>query len=414
MIDVVFVAPYLMPATARFVRAAAEVEGARVAVVTHGPAAEIEPSLRRLLAGHWRVDDALDPDQLTDAVRGLAGQLGGVDRIIAVLEPLQEVAAEVRERLGIPGMGVEVARRFRDKSHMKDAFRAAGVPCARHRLCTTAEDARGFLDEVGFPVVAKPPAGMGARSTFRLDDADQLAAWLAADAPRPDAPVLLEEFLVGREHSFESVWRDGEMLWWSVTRYLPTPLEVLESPWIQWVVLAPRHVDTDEFADIAEVGPAAVRALGLETGLTHMEWFRRPDGSVAVSEVAARPPGAQLLTATAWAHGGRDLYGDWTRLMTTGEFDPPSRTHAVGALYLRGQHPSGGRPGDSHVVAVRNVERLNDRLGHLVVEARLPAIGTRPNESYEGDGHVIIRADTDEQVEEALAMCMRELRVELG
>lgn len=414
MTDVVFVAPYLLPATARFVERAAAVPGARLAIVTHEPADRVPPELRQRLAAHWQVGDALDVDQLTVAVEGLGRQLGGVDRVIAVLEQLQEPVAAVRERLGIPGIGIEVARRFRDKSHMKDVMRAAGVPCARHRLCRSADEARAFLTEVGLPVVVKPPAGAGAKGTFRLESADEVEQWLAAAPPQAGDPTLVEEFLTGREHSFEAMWRDGELLWWSVTRYLPTPLEVLENPWMQWVVVAPRHVDTPEFADIAEVGPAAVRALGLETGITHMEWFRRPDGSIAVSEVAARPPGAQLLTATGWAHGGRDLYADWTRLVIDGSFDPPSRTHAVGALYLRGQHPSGQRPPDSQVAAISGVERLNRELGHVVVEARLPQLGQGPADTYEGEGYVIVRADTDDEVEAALARLVRELRVELA
>jgi hypothetical protein len=412
--NVVFVAPYLLPATARFVTRAAEVPGTRLGIVTHEPVERIEPRLREQLTAHWRVDDALDPDQLAVAVEGLSRQMGGVDRLIAVLEQLQEPVAAVRERLGIPGVGVEVARRFRDKSHMKDVMRAAGIPCARHRLCRSADEARAFVGEVGLPVVVKPPAGAGSQGTFRVEAMDHLEGWLAADPPRPEVPALLEEFLVGREHSFESMWRDGELLWWSVTRYLPTPLEVLENPWMQWVVLAPRHVDTPEFADIAEVGPAAVRALGLETGITHMEWLRRPDGSIAISEVAARPPGAQLLTATAWAHGGRDLYADWTRLVIDGSFDPPARTHAAGALYLRGQHRSGRRPPDSHIAAIHGVERLNEELGHLVVEAKLPTIGARAGDEYTGDGYVILRADTDEEVEAALARLVQGLHVELA
>ena len=412
MTDVVFVAPYLLPATSRFVHAAADVAGARVGVVTHEPADRIDEHLRSRLAAHWQVGDALDPDQLEQGVRGIAGQLGSVDRIVAVLEPLQESVAEVRARLGITGAGPEVTRRFRDKAHMKDAFRAAGVPCARHRLCDSADAVRAFVDEAGLPVVAKPNTGAGARATFRVEHRDQLDQWLAHDPPRPGADVLVEEFLTGREHSFEAMWRDGELLWWSVTRYLPTPLEVLEHSWMQWVVMAPRHVDTPEFAEIAEVGPAAVRALGLRTGMTHMEWFRRDDGSIAIGEVAARPPGAQLLTATSWAHGGRDLFADWTRLVISDAFDPPPRTHAVAAVYLRGQHPVGTR--GERVAAVRNVERLQHELGHLVVEARLPEVGAHHNPSYEGDGHVILRADTDEEVEAAVARIHAELRIDLA
>ncbi len=39
---------------------------------------------------------------------------------------------------------------------------------------------------------------------------------------------------------------------------------------------------------IRAIAPTALRVLGLRTGLTHLEWFRRPDGSIAVSEVAVR------------------------------------------------------------------------------------------------------------------------------
>jgi len=64
------------------------------------------------------------------------------------------------------------------------------------------------------------------------------------------------------------------------------------------VVVLPREVDHPMFDDIRDSATAALQALGQTTGLTHMEWFRRADGSIAISEVASRPPGAQITTAT--------------------------------------------------------------------------------------------------------------------
>ena len=103
---------------------------------------------------------------------------------------------------------------------------------------------------------------------------------------------------------------DGKIVWDSISDYLPTPLEVLRNPWMQWVVLLPRDVSGPGYAPIRAVAPTALRALGLRTGLTHMEWFRRPDGSVAVSEVGARPPGAQITSMLCYAHDF-DLYRAW-------------------------------------------------------------------------------------------------------
>ena len=91
-------------------------------------------------------------------------------------------------------------------------LRAAGVPCARHQLVTKPDEALAFAEDVGFPLVAKPPAGAGAQATYRLDDFSALRGWLEAIPPHADAPGLLEEFLVGDEHTFDSVTVGGEEL----------------------------------------------------------------------------------------------------------------------------------------------------------------------------------------------------------
>lgn len=383
MTTAVFVAPYLLEATVRFIDTAARLPGVRLAVLTSEPDHHLPPVLRESLAGHWRVDDALDPEQIARGVEGLRAQLGGVDRLMGALEQLQEPLGQVRDALGIPGMDAATARNFRDKARMKDVLRAAGVPCARHRLAASAQDAWDFAGEVGYPLVVKPPAGAGARSTYRLDEPDALHGWLAAAAPTPADPALLEEFLVGEEHSFDSITVDGELRWCSISDYLPTPLEVLRNPWMQWAVLLPRDIDGPEYAGIRAAAPAALRALGLQTGLTHMEWFRRPDGSVAVSEVAARPPGAQITAMISYAHDV-DFPAVWARLELLDGFSPPQRRWAAGTVYLRGQ-------GAGRVAAVLGLDELQAELGHLVVEARLPSPGQAPSGTYEGEGWVIVR-----------------------
>jgi phosphoribosylaminoimidazole carboxylase (NCAIR synthetase) len=400
-----FVAPFLMPATVRFVAAAAQLPDVRLAVITTAPAEQVPPELARHLAGHWRVDDALDPRQIAEAAAGLSRQLGRVDRLVGALEQLQVPLAHAREALGIPGMDVETARNVRDKSRMKEVLRAAGVPCARHQLVTDPAEALAFAENVGFPLVAKPPAGAGAQATYRLDDIDALRSWLAAIPPWADAPGLLEEFLVGDEHTFDSVTIGGRTVWASVADYVPPPLEVLRNPWIQWTVLLPRELDDPRYAGIAEIGPAALRALGVRDGLTHMEWFRRPDGSVAVSEVGARPPGAQISSMLGYVHDV-DFYRVWTELVILDRFDPPERKYAAGTAYLRGQ-------GRGRVRAVHGVEDLQRQIGHLVVEARLPEPGQPASSSYEGEGYVIVRHPETEVVRDALRRIIEGIRVEL-
>jgi len=401
-----FVAPYLLDTTTRFVEAAARLPDVQLALITCEPEDRVPPRLRDALAGHWRIDDALDPGQIAAAVQGLGRQLGPLERLLAVLEQLQVPLAQVREHLGIPGMDPVTARNFRDKDQMKTVLAAAGVPCARHKLAVCAADAVEFAERVGFPLVVKPPAGAGAKSTFRLDDPADLAGWLAAAPPAPERPAQIEEFLTGDEGSYDSVMVDGRVVWDSVSDYLPTPLEVLRHPWMQWVVRLPRDIGGPGYAGIRQVAPEALKALGLTTGLTHMEWFRRPDGTVAVSEVGARPPGAQITSMLCFAHDF-DLYTAWARLMTDGSFDPPERKWAAGTVYLRGQ-------GAGHIKATHGLDALPPEVTSLVVDSRLPRPGQPSSGSYEGDGWITVRHPDTEVVTMALKKLVTTVRVELG
>jgi len=401
-----FVAPYLLDTTTRFVQAAATLPDVKLALITCEPSDRLPPEVRRSLAGHWRIEDPLDAGQIAGAVRGLGDQLGPVQRLLAVLEQLQVPLAQVREDLGIPGMDVVTAGNFRDKAQMKTVLRAAGVPCARHRLASSPTDVADFARQAGFPLVVKPPAGAGAKSTFRLDDAADLKAWLDIAPPSPERPALVEEFLTGEEGSYDSVMVDGQVVWDSVSDYLPTPLEVLRNPWMQWVVRLPRDIGGPEYAGIRQIAPAALRALGLRSGLTHMEWFRRPDGTVAVSEVGARPPGAQITSMLCYVHDF-DLYSAWARLMVHGSFEPPERRWSAGTVYLRGQ-------GAGQVTATRGLDALPPEVSSLVVDSRLPRPGQQSSGSYEGDGYITVRHPDTSVVTDALRQLVTTVRVELG
>jgi biotin carboxylase len=273
-------------------------------------------------------------------------------------------------------------------------------------LVGDAQAARQFVSESGLPVVAKPPAGSGSRNTFRLNTPQQVEDWLHWSPPSPDHPTLLEEFIVGDEHAFDCVFLDGDAIWWSITRYHPTPLEVMENPWIQWAAILPRDISGPEYAGIRQAGPAAIATLGLKTGLVHLEWFRRSDGTVAISEAAVRPPGAQFSTLISYAHDF-DLYRAWAGLMVHGTFSPPQRLYAVGAAYLRGQ-------GTGRVKAIHGLERAQSEVAGLVIEVKIPQEGQAGSGHYEGEGYVIVRHPQTEVVERAIAAIISNVEVELG
>ncbi|MFO0070670.1 MAG: acetyl-CoA carboxylase biotin carboxylase subunit family protein [Gemmatimonas sp.] len=402
---VIFVCPFFSPAATQMIEAALNLTHVRLAVVAQQPLAELAPAVGSRLVAHWQVADVTNADQLAGAVSAIAAAHGAVARCFAAYEQCQLPLAQVRERLGIPGLPAAAAHNFRDKARMKDVLRAAGVPVARHQLVHEAADARRCGHEVGFPRVVPAPAGAGAKATERVRTVAELEQVLQRYAPSAHDPMLAEEFLRGTEHSLETVSINGHAVWHSLTRYAPTPLEVLETPWIQWTVLLPREVDDPAYADIRAVGDRALRALGMTTGVSHCEWFRRPDGSVAVSEIAARPPGANMTTMISRAND-MDFVGAWVRLMVDGTFTPPERRYAVGTAYLRGQ-------GQGTVAAVEGLDQVQREWGHLICDYRLPHLGQSPTGSYEGEGFMIVRHPDTGVVQAALARIISTIRVVL-
>jgi biotin carboxylase len=404
---VIFVAPYFSDPASRTMAAIATLPGVRLGVIGQQRQEEAPDYLRGLLAAHWRVDEVLDPDQLVRAATGLSTMVGApIHRLWGSLEQAQVPIAEARERLGIEGMSAETTRAFRDKARMKDLLHGAGVPCARHALVRSLDEARAAVARIGYPLVVKPPDGAGSVGTFRVADEAQLLVALGALPPSAARPVLLEEFIVGEEHSLETIAIGGSAIWHSLTHYRPTPLEVVRNQWIQWCLLLPREVDTPQYDPIRRAGADALAALGMGTGLTHMEWFKRADGSVAIGEVGARPPGAQITTMVSRANDF-DFLQEWARTMIFGEFRAPTRKYAVGAAFLRGQ-------GTGTVRAVHGIETVAREVGALVCDHRLPTVGMGPTGSYEGEGFIIVRHPETAVVSDALSRIVSLIHVELG
>ena len=405
--NVVFAAPFPLETTMRFARAAARLPNVRLlGVMQESPKGDDA----RLFSDLVRVSDGLSAQDLVDACRVLAKRHGPIHRLTGILEPLQVQLAEARAVLGIPGTDPRTADLFRDKARMKEALRSSGLPTARHKLVCSWKDAEDFVNEVGFPIVMKPPAGMGAKATFRVSDVGSLRGALEAIQPSADRPVLAEEFLKGREFSFETITIEGKPLFHSISHYLPACLEVLENPWIQWMCLLPRDISGPEYDAPRKMGLAAVQALGLDSGFTHMEWFQRSassrvDESLAIGEIAQRPPGANITRMTGLAHDF-DPYRAWARAVVDQAFDGPyERKYAVGCAYLRGM-------GRGRVARVTGVEAAQQKVAGLVEEFKLPTIGAPKSDSYEGDGFVIVRHRDTEVVRAALKAIVETIRVE--
>lgn len=402
---VIYATPNYTENAVRFIETFLNVPDVTLGLIAGEPIEWLRVDLRNRVAAFQKIDDVFDAAQLCLASKMLVNQHGTIHRIVGAVEQVQVPLAQVREELGISGMNVEVAQNFRDKDRMKRLFEQAGIPCARHQNVCSLAEALAFIAKVGFPVIAKPPAGAGSIATYKIDNQALLENTLTELFQNQSSDILLEEFISGTEHSFDTFSLHGNPVFHTLTHYYPNPIEVMREPWIQWQVVLPREVEAPPYDDIRQYAFQTLKTLGMDTGISHLEWFRREDGSIAISEVAARPPGAQFPTLISRANDFNALDA-WARLMVYDDFAAPQRKYAAGAAYLRGL-------GKGRVFKVHGLDEINREMGHLVTDAKIPKPGQEASSSYEGEGYIIIRHPDTEVVKRALQRIVSLVRVEL-
>ena len=127
--NVVFVEPAFPHYQREFVRAL-QATGHRVVGIGERPLAALGGELQHWLTHYEQVRSVVDEAALLDTVRGLQRRLW-IDRLEATVEAHILPVAKVREKCGIPGTTIRTAWLCRDKPSMKEALRAAGIPCAQ-------------------------------------------------------------------------------------------------------------------------------------------------------------------------------------------------------------------------------------------------------------------------------------------
>jgi hypothetical protein len=287
--NVVFLSPHFPPNMWLFCQRL-HAQGAVVLGIDAAPYDHLRSELRDSLAEYYRVDDLHDIDGLIRAMGWLIHRRGKIDRLESLNEYWLETDARLRTEFNITGLKRDQMERIKRKSAMKEVFQRAGVPVARGRVCRTEADTRAFVEEVGFPVVAKPDIGVGAAKTYRIDDAAALAGYLS---DRPTIDYILEEFLSGILISYDGlIDRDGRVVFEASITYGMSVLDAVSGGdmayWLDRVIPD----------DLVAMGRRVAEAFDVRERPFHFEFFRQPDGRLAALEVNMRQPGG--LTVDMW------------------------------------------------------------------------------------------------------------------
>jgi biotin carboxylase len=259
---------------------------------------------RELGARVVAVDRNAEAPGLASADEAEVVDFGDVDAVVAAgrrhsVEGVMTVAADravpivaaVAERLGLPGIGSATAHVMTHKIAMRRQLADHGVPQPRFAAVRTHAEARAAADALGFPAVLKPADAAGQRGVFRLGSFDDLEAHLhAALAASSSAEAIVERYHAGDEVNTLLVANDGDV-------QLLTASDRMRPDGVGFGVALAHVYPTTFFGhaleEVERVAVAAVRALGLRTGIAYPQLLVG-DGGVRVVEVAARIPGGQM------------------------------------------------------------------------------------------------------------------------
>ncbi len=401
---VIFVEPAFPSNQRQFVRALAQV-GARVSGIGERPYEAFDSDLRSWLSDYHRIRSVVDEGALYEAVRSIQGK-SWVDRMEATIEAHILPAARVREAAQIPGTTVKTAFLCRDKPAMKEALRAAGVPCARSLGTDSAEEARRFARETGYPLIVKPRSAAGASGTTRVDDEAALDRALAEQHVGRGGSVALEEFIEGHEGFYDTISIAGQPLHEFVTHYYPGVLEAMRNRWISPVFITTNRLNEPGYDEVKAMGRKVIGALGIETSATHMEWFYGPKG-LSFSEIGCRPPGVGAWDVYSAANEF-DIYREWAMAIVHGRgAQTPSRRFSAAMLSLRPTQ-------DGQIVRYDGLDSVERRYGQWITDMHLPpeGSGTQPIEAgYMANAWMRVRHPDYDELRRMLTDISETLRV---
>lgn len=290
--------------------------GVNVLGIGDAPFDEIPYELKDCLTEYYRVDNLGNYDEMVRAVGYFTFHYGKIDWLESNNEYWLEMDAQLRTDFNITtGAQNDFIERIKFKSKMKESYRAAGVPVARHHMVCTIDAARAFIRTVGYPVIVKPDNGCGAEATYKLKNEDDLQNFFAH---LPAIPYIMEEYINGTIVSFDGVADSHCVPLFYTSNVFPTPLLDIVSQKGDLAYWTQKSVP----AALKDVGFRTIRAFGAKSRFFHCEFFQLNEdkpglgkkGDYVALEVNMRPAGGYTPDMINFANSV-DCYQIWADMV---------------------------------------------------------------------------------------------------
>lgn len=168
--NVVFISPHF-PLYFHNFCSRLKIRGVNVLGIGDASYQEISKETKDSLSEYYRVDSLENYDEVYKAVAYFISKYGRIDFIESQNEYWLETDARLRSDFNVnSGTKFEDLAVMKYKSKMKAVYQSVGLNVARYCLIDTFDNALAFVEKVGYPVVVKPDNGVGATSTYKLNN----------------------------------------------------------------------------------------------------------------------------------------------------------------------------------------------------------------------------------------------------
>lgn len=351
--------------------------GMNVLGIGDQPYDELTDDLKNSLNEYYKVSSLENDDEVYRAVAFFIFKHGRIDWLESNNEYWLERDAKLRTDYHITsGFQAEDIPRIKFKSKMKEYYRKAGIPVARHHLVDTLEGCLEFIEKVGYPVIAKPDNGVGASHTYKLSDDHELEIFM--EQKSPEIPYIMEEYIDAEVNSYDAIIdANGEPLFETGN---VTPNSIMDI--VNNADNSIYYIVKELPQDTMEAGRATVKSFGVKSRFVHFEFFRLlkdheglgKKGQIMALEVNMRPCGGFTPDMINFAHS-TNVYKIWADMIAYGRSTVPVGKHAYCAF-------AGLRDGKNFVMSHEDImEKYGENM--KMVE-RIPDVlsGAMGNQMY--------------------------------
>ena len=349
------------------------------------PYDQLMPELKASLNEYYKVSSLENYDEVFRAVAFLTYKHGKIDWLESNNEYWLEKDAALRTAFNITtGFQVSDMEAVKYKSKMKAYYAKAGIKTARYHLVYDYEGCKDFIAEVGYPVIVKPDNGVGASSTYKLKNDDQLNYFFATK--EPDVLYIMEEFVNGTVHTYDAVIdANGQPLFETGNVTMDSIMDTVNTNGNSCY-----YIEKNLPEAMREVGRKTVEAFGVKSRFVHLEFFVLNDdqpalgkkGDILGLEVNMRPSGGWSADMFNFANSC-DVYKIWADMVAFGRSDLAAASGEREEYYCvfasrrdiyRYVHSHGeilGKYGETMVMCERMPDIMSGAMGNQMYTVRL-------------------------------------------